>query len=154
MHTGEQKKHELAFEYSEITEQIFVGTNLCCDVHFKEDLLEKGITALISLEGERVDAPFGVEFFSWIPVPDNQAPTRDQFAIGVNTLAKLIGLDKKVYVHCTFGHGRAPTLVAAYFISQGDSVEEAVRKIQEKRSVAHLNDTQIAALGKFEKLMR
>jgi len=139
------------FEYNQITEQIFIGTNFCCQAHFDNELLGKGITAEISLEGEEVDAPFGVEFFCWIPVTDNHAPTMDQFTLGISALDTLITMRKKVYVHCKHGHGRAPTLVAAYFISKGDMTEDAVAKIKEKRSVMHLNETQMKALGEFKK---
>ena len=43
---------------------------------------------------------------------------------------KVIKEGKKFYVHCRFGHGRAPTMLAAYFISKGDTAEEAVKKIK------------------------
>lgn len=143
---------EPLFEYNQITDQIFIGTNFCCQIHFDEDLLSKDITVDVSLEGEKVDAPYGVEFFSWIPVKDEHAPTMDQFGIGVSVLDKLIKMGKKVYVHCEHGHGRAPTLVAAYFISQGTTTESAAARIKEKRPVIHLNNVQITALKKFEKI--
>ena len=141
----------LGFEYNQITDEIFIGTNFCCQSHFDEELLKKGITTDISLEGEQVDAPFGVEFFSWIPVVDNHAPTMDQFVLGVTVIDKLVRMKKKIYVHCKHGHGRAPTLVVAYFISQGDSIEDAMAQIKEKRPVMHLNETQLNALEEFEK---
>ena len=141
----------MTLEYNQITEQIFIGTNFFRQAHFDNELLSKGITAEISLEGEAVDAPFGVEFFCWIPVTDNHAPTIDQFELGVSTLDKLVAMGKKVYVHCKHGHGRAPTLVAAYFISKGDTILDAVAKIKEKRPVMHLNETQMKALEEFQK---
>jgi len=54
-------------------------------------------------------------------------------------------------VHCQHGHGRAPTLVAAYLISKGNSVEEAISLIASKRSTIHINDKQKEALILFEK---
>ena len=146
-----EKHHDAPeFEYNQITKQIFVGTNFCCQSHFDEELIDKGITNLISLEGEEVDAPFGVDFFSWIPVADNHAPTADQFELGITVLDKLVRMGKKVYIHCELGHGRAPTLVAAYFISKGASVEDAVARIKEKRSVVHLTEVQLKALEEFK----
>ncbi|MBI5023032.1 MAG: hypothetical protein HZC05_02605 [Candidatus Magasanikbacteria bacterium] len=55
-------------EYSYIADGIYIGTNQCCQTHFDEKLRKEGITANISLEEERIDAPFGVEFFIWIPI--------------------------------------------------------------------------------------
>jgi hypothetical protein len=42
-------KH-VPFEYTKITKNIFIGSNQCCQVHFKKSLLDKGIKADISLE--------------------------------------------------------------------------------------------------------
>ncbi len=147
-----EKEHtdEVKFEYNQITENIYIGTNVCCKTHFDNKLLKNGITADISIEGERVDTPFGVEFFLWIPVVDTEPPTQDQLILGVSMLKKSVLLNKKVYVHCRRGHGRAPTVVAAYFISEGYSVEDAIEKIKEKRPVIHLNDPQVSALKTFQ----
>lgn len=54
--------HDSALDYDEITDGISIGTNQCCRAHFDERLRQEGITADISLEEDRVDQPFGVEF--------------------------------------------------------------------------------------------
>lgn len=137
------------FEYDHITDGIFIGTNQCCQTHFDERLKKEGLTADISLEKDRLDAPFGVDFYVWLPVEDHTAPTFDQFDFGVAVLEKLIAMKRKVYVHCKNGHGRAPTLVAAYLMKKGKSSEEAVALIKSKRPVIHLQDVQIEALKKW-----
>jgi len=140
-------KNKLDFNY--IAEGIFIGTNQCCQTHFDEQLKREGITADISLEEDRLDAPFGVDFYIWIPVKNQIAPTPDQLAFGVSVLEKIVAMQKKVYVHCKNGHGRAPTLVAAYFITKGKTVEEAETFIKSKRSSIHLEDAQKQALQSF-----
>ncbi|MEX1997538.1 MAG: dual specificity protein phosphatase family protein [Candidatus Andersenbacteria bacterium] len=135
-------------DYNYITDGIYVGTNFCCQVH-NTPLIQEGIEADISLESDRVDAPFGVQFYSWLPVEDHTAPTREQLQVGVNMLETLVRLDKKVYVHCKNGHGRAPTLVAAYLIKQGKTLEEAVEFLKSKRTSIHLQDVQHVMLRKF-----
>jgi len=147
----EMKKHALSFEYDEITPQLFLGTTMCCQLHFEKELLEKGITIDISMQEEHIDAPFGVEMFSWIPVKNNTAPTQDQLRLGVSIIDNLVKEGKKAYVHCRFGHGRGPTMIAAYLISQGQSTDEALKFITEKRPVVHLVPDQVAALEEFEK---
>lgn len=137
------------FEYNQITEQIYIGTNMCCETHFHEELITKGITADISMEKERMDQADGVEFFLWLPTIDHTAPTLSQLQVGVATLDSLIQTKQKVYVHCKNGHGRGPTLVAAYFISLGQSVTEAIDTIKQKRPSIHLDQVQIEALEKF-----
>lgn len=135
--------------YDEITNGVFIGTNQCCQTHFDERLLREGITADISLEEDRVDQPFGVAFYLWLPVRDKTAPTQAQLRVGVGALAELVHLGQKVYVHCKNGHGRAPTLVAAYLIKRGKSVREAIAFVSQKRDRAHLEAVQRAALEEY-----
>ena len=59
-----------------------------------------------------------------------------------------------VYVHCHEGHGRAPTVVAAYYIAQGKTTDEALAYIAEKRPTIHPNKKQIAALRAYEKSLK
>ncbi len=137
-------QNKLDFNY--IADGIYIGTNQCCQTHFDEKLKKEGVSADISLEEDRLDAPFGVEFYVWIPVKDHTAPTKDQFEFGVFVLEKIVAMKKKVYVHCQNGHGRSPTLVAAYLIKQGKTVDEAIELIKLKRPTIHLNSVQVEAL--------
>lgn len=136
-------------DYDYITDGIYVGTNVCCQLHFDERLSKEGMEADISLEGEQVDAPYGVKFYLWLPVVDHTAPSPEQLQVGVAMLETLVKLEKKVYVHCKNGHGRAPTLVAAYLIKKGKSAEEAVQFLKAKRSAVHMQDVQKKALEAF-----
>ncbi len=136
-------------DYNYIADGIYIGTNQCCQTHFHELLLKDGISADISLEKDRVDAPFGVDFYIWIPVKDHTAPTPSQLEFGVAVLEKIVAMQKKVYVHCKNGHGRAPTLVAAYLIKNGKTPEEAIAFIKSKRISVHFQDEQKQALQEF-----
>lgn len=138
-------------DYDYITDGMYIGTNVCCQLHFDERLAQAEIEADISLEGEQVDAPYGVQFYLWLPVQDHAAPTLEQLAVGVSTLEMLIALGKKAYVHCQNGHGRAPTLVAAYLIKKGRSIEEAEEFIKTKRPAAHLRGVQKKALRAWQR---
>lgn len=140
-------KHTLDFNY--IVDGIYIGNNKCCQTHFDESLLKEGISADISLEENQLDAPFGVEFYTWIPVKDNTAPTKDQLELGVSVLSKIVSMKKKVYVHCKYGHGRAPTLVIAYLIKQGRILDNAIEFVRSKRPSMHLEKVQKEALKVF-----
>jgi hypothetical protein len=143
-------KH-VPFEYSKITEYVYLGTNQCCQYHFKKMLLDKGIKADISVEKERLDAPFGVDYFLWLPVEDHKAPSQKQLLVGASAIRGFVDNKLKVYVHCKRGHGRSPVLVAAYFILEGMKAEDAIRRIRAKRRVTHLTLPQISTLKRFEK---
>ena len=138
-------------EYNYITDGIYIGTNQCCQTHFDEKLTKEGITADISLEEDRIDAPFGVEFYVWIPVKNHVSPTPDQLEFGVSVLEKLVSLGRKIYVHCKNGHCRAPTLVAAYLVKNGKTPQEAEEYIRQRRPTIHLENVQRQALINFNR---
>src|SRR3989344_5045593 len=139
----------LELEYNAITDGIFIGTNQCCEGHFDEVLKKEGMTADISLEDTTLDTPFGVDFYLWMPVVNHTPPSPDQLAFGVSALEKLVAMGRKVYVHCQNGHGRAPTLVAAYLVRKGMGPAEAEAFVLSKRPTAHLDDVQRDALKDF-----
>lgn len=143
--------HEkLIFEYSQITPTLYIGTNQCCQTHFKKELLQKGIKADISLEAIKIDQPFGVKYYLWIPIKDHHAPGKEQLTIGTAFLKQLQERKIKTYIHCQHGHGRAPTLAAAYFISTGYSLQAALSLLKKKRPSIHINQKQLKALREFE----
>lgn len=140
-------------DYDYIVDGIYIGTNQCCQTHFDAKLKNEGIEADMSLEEERVDAPFGVNFYVWIPVKNHTAPTHEQLEFGVATLEKLVAMKKKMYVHCQNGHGRGPTMVAAYLIKNGKNVEEAIEFIKTKRPSIHVEEAQKRALAQYAQAM-
>lgn len=148
-----KSKHD-NLDYNQINKYIFIGTNQCCQVHFDNGLRRKGIKADISLEKVRIDAPFGVDYYLWLPTSDHHAPSNKQLFIGARTLMHLASKKIKVYIHCKNGHGRAPSLVAAYLILTGMKLENAIKFLKKKRRVVHLNDRQIKALKQFERNLK
>lgn len=146
--------HHPALDYHKITEYIYLGTNQCCQTHFDERLMEKKIRADISLEKSRLDAPFGVDYYLWLPTADGHAPTRRQMELGVAMLRFCVKRRIRAYVHCKNGHGRAPTLVAAYLITTGMHTAQATAYVKAQRPISHLNPAQVNALRRFEKILR
>lgn len=137
------------FDYSMVEDDIYLGTNACCQFGFERELLSQGVTADISLEGERIDAPDGVSYFLWLPTVDGSPPSPAALAQGVAAITLLRTQGIKMYIHCLNGHGRSTTLLAAYYISTGMGVDEALAAIRRKRPSIHLNDAQTAALRAF-----
>lgn len=138
-----------SFDYDQITDEIFIGTNMCCIVGYARELIEKGVLADISLEKDRIDNPIGVDFFLWLPVEDRKAPAQRQLELGVQAIDFFVENKIKLYAHCKNGHGRAPTLVAAYLVYKGKNPTEAEAFIKSKRPSIHLEDAQRAALKNF-----
>lgn len=136
--------------FSKITPYIYIGTNFCCRVHFDKKLLKLGIKTDISLEDAKVDTPFGVKTYLWLPVKDYYAPTLYQLQMGADVIENAVQNKEKVYVHCKNGHGRAPSLVIGYLIHNGMKMKAAISLVEKGRPEIHLQKTQLSALKKFE----
>ncbi len=136
-------------DYDHIIDGVYIGTNQCCVMGLADVLKKEGITADISLEEDRLDTPFGVDVYLWIPVVDHMAPTMDQLSFGAESIEKLVTQGRKIYVHCKNGHGRAPTFVAAYLIRKGYEPEKAIKFIASKRDGVHTHKPQEEILNKY-----
>jgi protein-tyrosine phosphatase len=136
-------------EVSEMTPEIYLGTNQCCQAHYDLLLISKGVTHDISLEGEHVDQPYGADSYLWLPTEDRMAPSPQTLMLGVDYIDDVIARGGKVYIHCKNGHGRAPTLLAAWYVSHGSSVNEALAAVKAKRPEVHLEDAQVEALRAY-----
>lgn len=143
------------FDYSQITDNIFIGSDLCkgmsCPIHGPE--FEKlGILVELNLSVEKKEIPpDGIDIYAWIPVADKHAPTQEQLDIGTAIINEAVKNGKNIYVHCKNGHGRSPTMVAAYLVRyQGKTPDEAVAMILHRRNEVHLEFDQRESLGKFE----
>lgn len=141
-------------EYSEITPNIYVGSSMCCKEHAEhhwQELSKLDVYADIDLRREQEEIPHKVEVHLKLPVVDTYPPTPLQTLIGVDTIESVVKDNKKVYVHCQIGHGRSPTLVAAYFILvEGMSAEDALAKVKSGRPEAHPTDRQLEYLTQLE----
>ena len=150
-----KEKDKVQFNYNKITPNIYLGTNMCCQTHFEKKLLAKGITLDVSLEGERIDKPYGIGYYLWLPTRDHTAPSMQKLHMGVHCISVAICEKEKVYVHCKNGHGRAPTMVAAYLIKHKNmSATEAVLYIKKRRPEIHPEPSQKKRLEQWEKYCR
>lgn len=147
---------DLPFGYSKITKHIYIGTNKCCrEKKFIKELLKKGIRADISLERERIDTPFGIKFYLWLPTQEHNPLSVEQLLAGGCFLKSLTDQRIKTYIHCEHGHSRSLTFVASFLIlTQDMNIKEAINFVKKKRPEVHINPIQRKALKKFERLIR
>lgn len=139
------------FDHSQIDENVFIGTNACCQMHFDSLLLQKGVTCDISLEEEHLDMPHGADIFLWLPTKDMTPPERRKFEVGAVALEEMVRDGYKVFIHCKNGHGRAPTFYIAYLIlKQHLSLDAAFEAVKSHRPTMHLEPSQMEFLKSVE----
>lgn len=150
----ESQSHSKNWDFSQIDDYIFLGADLCCgNDHYEFLVKEMGIRADIDVQSERLNPPSPMlEHFLWLPTKDMLAPSRSQLMVGANMIDELVKEKKRMFIHCLNGHGRSPTVLAAYYVlKQGMTPEAAVKKIQAARPEVHPNEAQMASLTELIK---
>ena len=138
--------------FSQVTPVLFVGPQ------FRKNglrhLNQNGIFAVVNMRKERDDAAFGLapEKYLHLPTIDDQAPSLEHLQLGVDFITEVISSGGKVYIHCGAGVGRAPTMAAAYLVSTGMTLEDALSTIRKVRPFIYIMPPQMAQLVQFSNL--
>ena len=138
----------------QVTPQLFVGAQ------FRrrgwEILRGWGINGVVSMRDEFDNASLGlaIPHYLRLPTVDDAAPTIEHLHQGVEFMDGVIRDGGKVYVHCGAGVGRAPTMAAAYLVSQGAQPEEAWRAIRSVRKFIRPTRVQREQLDRFAHSLR
>ncbi len=136
--------------FCQVTPHLFVGSQY--NHRGKRMLEQNGINGCVNMRIERDDAALGLALAQYLHLPtiDDDAPSLDHLRQGVDFIQNVIQSGGKVYIHCGAGVGRAPTMAAAYLISQGHSLDEALAMIRKPRPFIALTPPQVAQLQQFE----
>lgn len=152
MLVSQQQEHHFVPEkyISKLSENFYLGASLCLNeeaVSHQQVLSDYGVNAQISMRQTQEVIPSYIKYYLWLPTVDDTAPSLLKMHLAADFIYANILSGNKVYVHCKLGHGRAPTIAAAYFIiKQGFTVDEALKFITEKRPEVHPLPSQIEML--------
>ena len=112
-------------------------------------LVSAGIDAVVDLRAEddavRRAWPDCVAV-AIVPLVDHGTPPLDALRAAATAVSDLMGAGRTVLVHCHAGIERAPTVACAALVLQGWSLEDAYRRVTERRSMAAPTDGQLASL--------
>ena len=141
-------------DYSRVTGSLYVGPQ-----YRRQGIpaLERaGITHIVNMRSEFDDAAHGLTLgddpaaYCHLPTDDDDPISPEHIERGIAYIARAIGDGGKVYVHCTAGVGRAPCMAAAYLVSTGLSMDEALGAIRRTRPFIRPTAEQLLALRQFE----
>lgn len=104
------------------------------------------------MRSEFDDAAHGLalESYCHLPTLDDAAPSLEHLEQGVVFIHQAVSEGGKVYIHCSGGVGRGPTMAAAYFISQGHTLDEALALLRKSRPFINIMPVQMDQLRRFE----
>lgn len=125
--------------FSKITDNLYIGTTP--KTRDYDQLRELGIELVINMRfgfPPKRDPHSPALRSIWLPVidlPIFPIPIR-LLQIGVQEALKVMDHGGVVYAHCSRGRHRGPAMGACILIAQGMSPEEALRLIEQHRSVA------------------
>jgi hypothetical protein len=136
--------------YSRVTPQLWVGGQF--GKRGKRKLERYGVVGDVNLRVEFDDAEHGLALAEYchLPTIDDDAPTIEHLQQGAAFMQRVIADGGQVYVHCAGGVGRAPTMAAAYLITQGYSLDDAVALIKKTRPFIRIMPPQWEQLKHFE----
>ena len=139
-------------KYSQITPHLYVGPQY--NQRGKRKLEQEGIQHDVNLRIEFDDAAHGLALahYCYLPTIDDDAPSMEHLKQGVAFISQAINNGQKVYIHCAGGIGRAPTMAAAYFMSQGMSLDDAITLIKKTRPFIKIMPPQLAQLKRFAQM--
>jgi len=136
-------------KYSRITSHIYVGAQH--GLAGKRKLNRMGINAIVNMRSECDDNQHDLVLgdYCYLPTIEFTAPEIAQLQEGVDFIQRAVEKEGKVYIHCSEGISRAPTLAAAYFISQGMTLPDTLALIKESRPFINILPVQMARLSEF-----
>ena len=115
-------------------------------------LREHGIQVLLSLTEDPPRRDWvndaGLMVFH-VPIIDMEAPSPEQLERCVSAIERAHQQQFGVAVHCTAGLGRTGTVLAAWFVSQGLSPQNAVARVRRLRPGSIETDEQERAIEEF-----
>ncbi len=111
-----------------------------------------GITAIVNMRETPIPSYKGMEHIRTLHLPtiDLTAPSLSDLKKGIKFIKKEIEREGKVYIHCRLGEGRGPSMMIAYLMSTGLTLEDSLKLIKEARPFIQPTKLQLEQLKVLE----
>src|SRR5262249_652922 len=117
-------------------------------------LRERGIQVVLSLSEDPPRRDWvndaGLMVYH-VPIVDMEAPTQEQLERCLSAIERAHAQNMGVAVHCTAGLGRTGTVLAAWFVTQGLSAQNAIARVRRLRPGSVETEEQERAIEEFAK---
>ena len=114
-------------------------------------LINNKISAVLTLTTSSLDSEVlsnnNVQF-KHIPIIDHSLPSTEHFIESVSFINDCVSFNKPVLVHCRAGIGRTGTILAAFLINSGMTVDESVHEVRKQRP-GSIENRQINSLHDY-----
>lgn len=135
-------KYRHPFEYSQITEQLYIAA-WPVRQNFAE-IVDLGVRLVINMDWIPADPKLGEEPLRILTLATRDSRLTpmplDKIWTGVRAAAMTMAEGSKVMVYCKGGVHRSVVMACCILISQGLTMEEAIRLVKEKRPMAQPED--------------
>jgi len=155
----------MAMDYAQVTSRLYVGSHprSIDDIETLEKVA--GATAVLNLQTDEDMAAFELNWqhlesryktcalkLHRLPMKEQQVILREKLLQCVDSLKHLLADGHTVYLHCTFGIGRAPTVAIGYLhCCLGWEMDTAVRHMKQlRRCLPHLEALRLAILDQVK----
>lgn len=119
-----------------IPDRLFLGTRAAAES--EEVLKQYGIQSVLSLTTDEVDVPSFIKERKWVCIEDyGTERVSDHFE---SCFEFIDNSTAPVLVHCEAGMSRSATIVIAYMMSKGKTLEEAYDETHKKREIIAPNN--------------
>jgi protein-tyrosine phosphatase len=116
-----------------------------------QQVVELNISAVVNLRSEHQNVfaePWPIAYL-WLPVADQTEPTVEQLLLGAQFIHANVQANRKVLVHCRMGIHRSATVVRAYLLYTGLSLDDALAKLGENGPRLYGTERELALLNEF-----
>ncbi|TYK65093.1 diacylglycerol kinase family protein [Colwellia echini] len=149
------RKNDKVPAIQKIDDNLFLACRLFpSDIPF---LTKQNITAILDVTAEFDGLDWTAENenldYLNLPVLDHKSPNPEKLVKAIHWIKNHLSNQNSVVIHCALGRGRSVLVMAAYLLSQNNtlSVSQVLEKIQGVRTTAGLNKVQLKALNKYHK---